>query len=179
MVAALHTPAAAAGFPRRALAFVLDSGIQALAVQALHWGATFAFRPSFASGAAWHAYLLFAVSAPCLAYGTLLEGSGAGATLGKRWLGLRVVDIYGSRIGRGHALWRNAVKLVPWEVAHVALCFPAPVFVTGELPMPRLLFSTYLMLGLSLAATLMTLKKQSFHDLAAGTCVVRVGAPAA
>lgn len=174
MSAALHTPAAAASFPRRALAAAIDGLLTACFVQALHWSVALVFVPRLESALAWHLYLLATVSLPCWVYYTWSEASAAHATLGKRWLGLRVVSVYGATIGARAALVRTLVKLVPWEIAHVALCFPVPLFTSGELPMPRLLFSVYGLLGLYLAAALLTLKKQSVHDLVAGTYVVRV-----
>lgn len=170
---ALHEPRAAASLPRRAVAALLDGLVLGLALQALHWSAVVIARPAFDSGWAWHAYLLASVSLPAWCYFALSEGSARQATLGKRWLGLRVVDEYGGRVGLGRALARTAVKLLPWELAHIALCYPEPVFVTGELPMPRVLVAVYALVGLYGAVAMLSLKKQSVHDWAASTCVVR------
>lgn len=155
---------------------MIDGLLLAVAVQAVHWSIAAFAQPKFESGLAWHAYLFATVSLPCWAYYALLEGAPGHATLGKKWLKLQVVDVYGARIGWRRTFVRTAIKLVPWEIAHIALCFPTPVFVSGELPMPRLLFSVYGLLGLYLAAAFLTLKKQSVHDLAAGTYVVKLPA---
>ena len=53
---------------------------------------------------------------PVLLYSILTEGSAWQATLGKKWLGLRVTALSGSH--RSHILRRNVLKYLPWEVAH-------------------------------------------------------------
>jgi uncharacterized RDD family membrane protein YckC len=176
MPLAPHEPGSAASFPRRLLAALIDGLVLAVGVQAVHWSAVGLLGQSLApsSAAQWHLFLLATVSLPCWLYYALGDASARQATFGKRWLGLRVVDVYGARIGLVRSLVRNAVKLVPWEIAHVALCFPEPVFVTHHIGMPRLLVVSYAVMGVYLSALLMTLKKQSVHDLVAGTYVARV-----
>jgi uncharacterized RDD family membrane protein YckC len=176
MPTALHEPRAAASFPRRALAAFVDVALVAAASLALHLGLVRSLASSEAapsSAIEWYLHLAAAVSLPLWLYHAASDASTRHATLGKRWLGLKVVHIYGGDVEWTRALVRTAFKLVPWELAHVALCFPEPVFGGHPLPMPRLLFASYVLLGLDLALTLMTLKKQSFHDLATGTYVVR------
>ena len=58
---------------------------------------------------------------PVVAYFVWSERSAAGATWGKRKLGLRVVDAQSGRISRGQALIRSVVKFTPWQMAHSAL----------------------------------------------------------
>ena len=179
MTIAARTSESAASFPRRLAAGALDALLLGLLVQALQWGAWFGFglgAGTLTGAWSWHLYLLATVSLPCGLYYLLGDASAGGATPGKRWLGVRVLHVYGSRVSLPRALVRTLFKLLPWELAHVALCFPEPVFVTGELPMPRLLMAVYGLVALYLAAALMTLKKQSVHDLAVGTWVVRAGA---
>ena len=57
---------------------------------------------------------------PVTAYFVLNERSSAGATWGKRKLGLRVVDSQYGRISLGQALIRSTLKFVPWQMAHTA-----------------------------------------------------------
>ena len=58
---------------------------------------------------------------PVTAYFVLNERSSAGATWGKRKLGLRVVDSQYGRVSLGQALIRSVLKLAPWQMAHTAL----------------------------------------------------------
>lgn len=68
-----------------------------------------------------HAMAFLALTVPVALYFALSEASRAGATLGKRALGLRVVALEGGRVSPGRSLARSAIKLAPWEVAHTAL----------------------------------------------------------
>jgi uncharacterized RDD family membrane protein YckC/type II secretory pathway pseudopilin PulG len=77
-------------------------------------------------------------------YFTLMESGAQGATLGKRALKIRVVDMQGNRLGKGRALGR-------W-FAHGLSNFSLAI---GYLIQP------------------LTAKKQALHDLIAGTLVVR------
>ena len=81
-------------------------------------------------------FLAFLVTVlPVAAYFALSEGSAAGATWGKRRVGLKVVALDGQPLGRGQALVRAAVKFIPWQMAHTAL-FNIPGFpvATGDPP---------------------------------------------
>jgi uncharacterized RDD family membrane protein YckC len=60
------------------------------------------------------------ISVPSWIYFILSDRSARGATLGKRLLGLHVARVAGGRVGTARALARTAVKLVPWETAHLA-----------------------------------------------------------
>lgn len=168
-----HEPRAAAGIPRRGAAALLDGLILGLALQALHWGTLALGRPELTTGWQWHGFLAATVTLPAFLYYASFEGLGSNATLGKRLLGLRVVNTYGGRISLARASLRTLLKLVPWELAHTALCHPEPVFVTGRIGMPRVLFAAYVVGGFYIATMMMSLKKQSVHDWASGTCVVR------
>jgi len=73
---------------------------------------------------------------PVVLYFALSESSTAGATWGKRRVGLVVAAVAsGTRPGRGRALVRNGLKFLPWQMAHTAM-FHVPGFpvVTGEPP---------------------------------------------
>jgi uncharacterized RDD family membrane protein YckC len=61
------------------------------------------------------------LTAPVVLYFAVLESSAAGATLGKRALHLRVVNMNGGRLGFGPSLMRSAVKFLPWELAHFTI----------------------------------------------------------
>ena len=64
---------------------------------------------------------------PVILYFTWNERSAAGATWGKKRIGLRVTTLDGNRLGGGRALVRSVVKFLPWQMAHTAL-FHIPGF---------------------------------------------------
>lgn len=169
------TQTAHVSFTRRAAAYALDVLICAVAIQLGQWTILFAWgNPTerLDGGAQWFAYMWLTVSAPVYVYFALCESSARRATIGKRTLGLEVSSVYGARIGLGRALLRTFVKLLPWDLAHLALCFPAPPWDGGpDFEFRRGIFAAYALLALNLATTLMTRRQQSLHDLAAGTRV--------
>ena len=59
---------------------------------------------------------------PVTAYFVWSERSAAGATWGKRKLGLRVVDLQSDRISSGQALIRSVVKFTPWQIQALLCC---------------------------------------------------------
>lgn len=58
---------------------------------------------------------------PVWAYLTVTESGPTRASWGKRRAGLHVVSANGACPGWRHAAGRNAVKLVPWQLAHIAV----------------------------------------------------------
>ena len=168
----------AAGLLPRAAAFLVDVTLLAAAIQAVHWSLYFATEGSrelLESPRALGLFLLVTVTLPCWAYFALTEASARRATLGKRLMRLGVSDAYGARIGLGRSLFRNAVKLVPWELTHVTLVYPTPVFLEAAPQRFRVGFLVvYGLIGLYLGAAMMTRRSQSVHDLAAGTYVHRL-----
>jgi uncharacterized RDD family membrane protein YckC len=168
-----HDPRASASIPRRAAAFFLDALIVAvfawlldLTYLRLGWAWPVEAWP-------WHLRALATISAPAWLYGALFEAAPGAATLGKRALGLRVVDTYGGRVTAARACARALLKLAPLLVAQAALAYPIPVTVSGTAPLPRLLVGAYALGGLYVGVAMMSLKKQSVHDWATSACVVR------
>lgn len=72
---------------------------------------------------AWSAELagFLVLTMPVVLYFAILESTPAGATLGKRALGLRVLELNGGPLDFGHALLRSAVKFLPWELSHFTI----------------------------------------------------------
>jgi uncharacterized RDD family membrane protein YckC len=169
--------ASPAGIIRRAAAYLVDIAILAVtvvvtqfAIQAITGGFP---ADQLNTGLQIEAWVFATVSLPVWAYFTLLEGSGWQASLGKRLLGLRVTDTMGNRIGFGRALLRTIVKLIPWEITHLSLMLPTPIW--GESASTSLrpgLIVANALLVLYIAVAVLTPRKQSVHDLIAGTLVV-------
>ncbi len=65
------------------------------------------------------AFLLLTVS--ICAYFFLCEGSRPGATLGKRLLHIRVVNLSREPLGFRRSFIRTLLKFTPWELSHAAL----------------------------------------------------------
>ncbi|MGD8497155.1 MAG: RDD family protein [Gemmatimonadales bacterium] len=137
------------------------------------WG-TFMSDPIRADAAAFAMAVL-----PVALYFTFSEASGAGATWGKRRVGLVVVALgTATGVGLGRALIRNGIKFLPWQLAHTAMFhipgFPmdphdAPGWTTVVLVAAWSLVAVYLM-GLTRPGGRLPL-----YDRLAGTAVVPAG----
>ncbi|MCP2180259.1 putative membrane protein YckC, RDD family [Prauserella alba] len=110
---------------------------------------------------------------PVWSYLTAGEGGRAGAAWGKRRAGLRVVDAGGGRASYRRVAIRNAVKLLPWQLAHIAVArlmlgVDAPVTV-------GVTYASALVLPpVSIAMAWRDPLRRALHDRVAGTRVIRV-----
>jgi uncharacterized RDD family membrane protein YckC len=110
---------------------------------------------------------------PVVLYLAAGEAGSAHATRGKRATGLAVLGPGGTWPGRRRILVRTAVKLLPWQLAHLALTRAAGVGVARS---PKLAGAGF-GLALAVAGTSVALAAsrpdgRALHDLAAGTRVI-------
>src|SRR5262245_49721975 len=114
-------------------------------------------------------------SVPAWTYFVWSDRSVRGATLGKWLLGLHVVRMTGERVSLARALARTAVKVLPWETAHVS----AFALSTN----PGVSFDLDQMIGLTIANALAVVYvvvaawtggRRSVHDYVPATEVCRV-----
>ena len=119
---------------RRAGAFAIDWGVIVVWGTLLFAAVLVANRglpPDPGGPSRSQAIAFVSMTLPVLLYFTIAESSRAGGTLGKRLVGLRVVDArstreaaggatgeIGGRVPFGRALVRNAIKFAPWELGH-------------------------------------------------------------
>lgn len=76
-----------------------------------------------------HLVSFFTLTLPMILYFVFMEHSSRRGTFGKSRLRLRVVSLDGSTADRKHLLIRNAVKFLPWEIAHMTIHLN-PEFIT-------------------------------------------------
>lgn len=182
-----------AGLGRRLTALVVDLLIVYIAVVVLLQLVLDPMREALGPGwvrVGWFyiGYTLLTVSLPTWLYFAGYESSAEQATLGKRWLGVVVTGAAGGRVSFPRALLRTILKLLPLELAHVAIAVPANPFVdplTGVFtlqPMTDLgasvlvgLFVALLMLGATLLTAALHPDGRAPHDLITGTYVMKSG----
>jgi uncharacterized RDD family membrane protein YckC len=166
--------------PRRAGAYLLDVLLLAAALGVFH-AALFQFvhggeRPEFTrNGWLLEAYALLTISLPVWLYFAFTESGPRQASLGKRWLGIRVSGLDGERLDFKTALLRTFVKLLPWELTHVAIFCPIPLWdaPNDALMRPLFMLSTFLV-GSWFVTAILTKHQQGPHDLLMKTVVVPV-----
>ncbi len=154
---------------RRAGAYVVDIVILFAVMFPLGWAVVLlgGFSPS--SGVQiWEATLIN-FSIPAWTYFCLSDSVWGGQTLGKRMLKVRVIGPSGLPPRIGRALLRTAVKLLPWELAHIGgfALQGYPVIQWVSIGVSNLLILIYL------AALIPTKGRRSIHDWVARTQVVR------
>jgi len=113
------------------------------------------------------------ITLPVSLYFILFECSKWQGTLGKRRMGIRVVDGFGKRIGIGRSAIRTAIKFLPWEVAHFGiwrLMLPTDF---SEITILVILNAVNLVILLYLIIPLTNKKRKNVYDWIAGTEVVR------
>lgn len=160
---------------RRGAAYALDCAGLAAAAQGTQWAWAAATRgalPRPVTGPQIEAWVLLSVSLPVWLYFISMESLAGQATLGKRLLGLRVARASGGRIGLGQAVARTALKLLPWEATHMTLLLPTPIWSDPAASFRPGLWVVYGLLAAYLAAAMLTPRRQTLPDLAAGTVVI-------
>ena len=127
----------------------------------------------FRSGINTEVYTLLTISAPVWLYFSLMESSRWQATIGKRLLGLCVIDAASSsKVSFGQAALRTVIKLAPWELAHIGNNLPDPIWYAED-PSFRIafVFSGLLMAGY-MAWISLSGRRRGVHDLVTGTLVI-------
>jgi len=159
-----HAPAFA-GFWRRVAAFLVD----ALLLGLVGWVIGAVFFDQLVRLGPWGRALGFVVA---LAYFVPQESRhGGGQSVGKRMLGIRVVNAAGLPLDTRRTLLRFAVFGVPYFLNGAVLPMALSTFLAG-LPLALVAFGAMLALAYLLIFNRRT--RQSLHDLASGAFVVRV-----
>ncbi|MCG8512004.1 MAG: RDD family protein, partial [Rhodospirillales bacterium] len=163
-----------AGFWRRVAAFLVDTVI--LAIPLMVVGFTF-FEWAVGLGQAGR---LVGFTVALLYFGLLNSRINGGQTLGKRLLRIRVIDRTGEMLSPARSVLRFLVLWVPYFLNGVF--FDAPFETMGMLDYLLGLLIVFVVFGGLLAIIYLLIfnrrTRQSLHDLAVGSFVVR-GAPAA
>jgi uncharacterized RDD family membrane protein YckC len=110
---------------------------------------------------------------PVILYFALSESSRRQATIGKRFMTLRVTTISGQRISAGRSLLRSAVKFAPWELAHTAIWqIPGQPFVSEPTVLNFVGFLIAMGAVAWYVASLFVGSRRTPYDRVAGTKVV-------
>jgi uncharacterized RDD family membrane protein YckC len=112
---------------------------------------------------------------PATLYFALSEASSQRATLGKRRLGLVVVDKCGRRLGVRRSLVRSGIKFLPWQIAHTSLFqIPGwPMAVTTIPPLAMMGLAVSLVAAAIFAIGLFVRSRRTLYDVASRSRVVR------
>jgi uncharacterized RDD family membrane protein YckC len=119
-----HSPGVPASLRRRLSAFVLDSALAYLAIAATQ-ALLYVVNParSNATPTVLHVWVFSTVTLPLCVYLAWCDRRPRGASPAAAWLGLRVVSRSADPLSWSRALGRNAIKLLPFELNHIALFY--------------------------------------------------------
>ncbi|MBN2388938.1 MAG: RDD family protein [Anaerolineales bacterium] len=117
-------------------------------------------------------WVVLSISLPVWLYFALGECSSHKATPGKRLFRLQVTNLRGARIGFGRAIIRTVIKLIPWELTHLTLMLPVPLWWDSSPGLRSGILIVYVLIGIYILTMFLNKRRQSVHDLIAQTIVV-------
>jgi len=111
---------------------------------------------------------------PVILYHALLESSVHQATWGKQKIGIKVIDVKGSRLSRPQALLRSLVKFLPWQMAHTCIYhvkgWPSAPEMTSEIVVG--LVVVWVLVGVYVSSLILSKTHRTPYDWLASACVI-------
>lgn len=166
-------------FIERTLAYFIDCFIAfAVVMLIIQWAILSHLRESFGITDIWfqssinmQLYVLTSISIPVWIYFAYFDSKKSKGTFGKRIFKLEVKDNKNQKISFGKSLCRTILKLLPWEIAHIGVIFPTPIYYENE-PAVRILSYVGLLLFAIYVISIWTdSRKRTIYDKVMGTIV--------
>lgn len=163
---------------KRALAYFIDCIIcYSLVMLIIQWAILSQFREQLGITTTWLAnglnmeiYVLTSISFPVWIYFSLLDSHLAKGTLGKRILKLSVTKADSSgKISFPKSFLRTILKLLPWEIAHLGVNFPTPMYFDANPELRVLPILGMALLMINTISMLISRNGQTLYDLAINT----------
>ena len=116
-------------------------------------------------------YVLTSISIPVWIYFAYFDSKKSKGTFGKRIFNLEVKDTKNQKLSFGRSLCRTIIKLLPWEIAHMGVIFPTPIYYEND-PSVRVLSYVGLLLFAVYVISIWTdSRKRAIYDKLMGTIV--------
>lgn len=172
-----------AGFLRRAAAYLIDIALLYIYIVVLFFASTVVdsvlpFHDLMAESYVLRHVISFStLTLPMVLYFILMERSGRQGTLGKSRIKLRVEAAWGERASTQSLVVRNAVKFLPWEIAHTHIHINPDFIIAGETTVAGWVLGVGLpCVAIIVYAGMILLRsdRRSLYELASGTRTVRV-----
>lgn len=166
-------------FFKRTLAYFIDCFIAfAVVMLVFQWGILSHIRASIGITDAWFTnsfnmqlYVLTTISIPVWAYFIYFDSYKSKGTLGKQIFKFSVKDTKNQKISVQKSFLRTVLKLLPWEIVHIGVIFPTPLYFESEPNLRILSFLGILLFTLYVLSIIINSKKQSVYDKLLGTFV--------
>lgn len=166
-------------FIKRTFAYLIDCSIAFAAVMLIIQWAIFSHLREFIgitdtwfqSSTNMQLYVLTTISLPVWIYFTYFDSEKSKGTFGKRALKLEVKNNQYQNISVGKALLRTILKLLPWEIAHIGVIFPTPLYYENEPAVRLLSYIGLLLFAIYVISIWIDSKKRIIYDKITGTVV--------
>jgi uncharacterized RDD family membrane protein YckC len=113
-------------------------------------------------------------SVPFWIYSIGNDFSRSGSTIGKKIMKIHVVTIEGMRIRLHQAIFRTAIKVIPWEMVHLSFFGLSEGWGSFSIAQMISTVITYILIFVYVIVTIKTKGIKGIHDLISKTQVKRV-----
>jgi len=117
-------------------------------------------------------YVLASISLPVWLYFIYFDSNRTKGTIGKRIMKLSVLNNDNQRISPSKSFQRTFLKLSPWEIAHIGIIFPTPIYFEDEPTIRLLTIAGILLFIIYMVSIILDSNGQSIYDRLTGTKVI-------
>ena len=154
---------------RRFVAYMVDFIFLAIVILVFQFALSYltGFPSSKHLTSSWqiYAWVLVSVSLPIYLYFIISERSRKQATLGKNIGKIKIVSRDGGVISTRQSILRNLIKIaIPWEMTHISILFPRPLFSADDPNIPFGIYVVDIILLLYLLVFISMRGKMTIHD---------------
>jgi uncharacterized RDD family membrane protein YckC len=122
-----------------------------------------------------HLMSLSTLTIPTILYFVISESKYGGATIGKKWLSLKVKSVVQDHPDVTKLWIRNGIKFLPWEIVHTTLNLYPEFLVSGEITSSGIYLGyglCYLLMIIYISMLLFRNDHRSIYEIVSDTCVV-------
>ncbi len=167
-------------FLKRMTAYLIDCIIcYSLVMLVIQWAILSNIRESLGITEEWfksslnmELYVLISISIPVWAYFVYFDSNKTKGTFGKRILKLSVRDQENKTMSLSKSFQRTILKLAPWEIAHLGVIFPTPIYFENEPDIRILTIVGILLFSIYMISIVFNTNGQSLYDKLIGTKVI-------
>ncbi len=165
---------------KRSIAYFLDCFIcYSLVMLLIQWALLSNLRGAIGLTDEWfehswnlQLYVLLTISLPVWLYFTYFDSKKTVGTFGKRIMKLSVTDTQSERIGLKKSFIRTLLKLSPWEIAHIGVIFPTPLYFAENADVRVVTILGILLFGIYMVSILISPDGRSVYDKLLETKVI-------
>lgn len=109
-------------------------------------------------------YVFLTISIPVWFYFTYLDSNKSIGTIGKRIMKLAVIDYNKEKVRLKKSFLRTILKLSPWEIAHIGVIFPSPLYFSQNPDIRILTIFGIILFGVYMVSIMIDSNRQSLYD---------------